>query len=202
MKMQWIAFLLLLPLAAHAATVSRLDRKDGSVVSPVPDGTKLEAGDQLVVSEGNLKVRVGQTEMVVSAGTNLSVNRGETSFNVFLERGRVETMAAAPSPNESVYLITKDGGRLRADEKTNQLSVAEVAARGPSSLQVVEASRELASLPAPPPPVHPVQFGQSQFEPALNTPFSAINNPTPKVELPNVSCSTCPSTVRVNVRVQ
>lgn len=201
MKMQWIA-LLLVSLTAHAATVSRLDRKDGSVLSPVPDGTRLEAGDRLVVSEGNLKVRLGQTEVVVNAGTNLSVSRGERSFEVFLERGRAETMAAAPSATESVYLVTKDGGRLRADEKTNQLSVAEVTARGPASLQVVEASRELASLPPPPPPVHPVQFGQSQFEPALNVPFSALNNPVPKIELPNVSCATCPSTVRVNVRVQ
>lgn len=201
------------PTASASSSSSRLERQDGTVISPVPAGMKLEEGDKLVVSEGSLTVKVGGTDMVISAGSNLAVNKGQggQNFEIFLEKGRAETRAPAPSANEAVYLVTKDGGRLRVDEKNDQVSIAEVGSGKPANLQVVESVREPSSAsgpsvpmapPPPPPPPPMLPTGPAQFEAAPGRkPDNVVTN-VPQIDIPPITCVTCPASVRLNVQVE
>lgn len=194
------------------AAESRLIRKDGSVISPIPQGIKLLDGDRVITGQSPLRVEVNgqKVELVPDTRLNITSQSGSSGHNelfVRLEQGQVNstmTPGAGTSGNSVMVITNKE--TLPINNSTDRVvqvkADGDLSFRSPASLDGPILSQRLD--PPPPPAQLDLVRGSVAFEapvrqPIFSTPATSANTVVPTIERqPVVTDSNIH--VKVNVR--
>lgn len=205
---------------------AKLVKKDGTVVSPVPQGVRLEDGDRLVSGSKDLKVVANGVEVQVSPGSTLEVTKktsegARPEIILSVTEGKVNSPSARGAEGP-VSVVTPSGQRqvivdasLAAPTSTVGASVSNTG-RSPASVgtlnsTTVSKAPTVAPVIIPPPPPLAAQV-IGTFNPAvqMEIPVGSVP-PVPTSPVPVFQPIERPmsaqgpegsSTLRVNVGVQ